>query len=182
MRSPRLLPTTGISNRREFLKKSLAGTLLLASAAFLARCSRRQETSRPAGLLILNGEEFKTLAAFSAAVLPGLGPSVPPVTAVPHRIDREISQWTPKNQSQVKSLLALIENGTRYFFFSWRPFSELALRERQDYLHEWENSRLAFRRQAFQALRMMAFFYFYSQDETWKAIGYDGPWVKPLSH
>ncbi len=170
------------SDRREFLKKSLAGTILLGSAAFLTECRRRaapaSESPRPAGLAVLDAAQFRTLTAFSQAILPGPAPD-PAVAAVPHRIDQEIGFWSAKNQGQIQSLLALIEHGTRYFVFSWRSFSALSIAERQAYLRGWESSWFGFRRQAFQALRMMVFFYYYSQDGTWKSIGYDGPWEKP---
>lgn len=165
------------STRRDFLKKSLLGTLALGSAGFLAQCKRRVTmTLRPEGVLVFDTQQFKTLAAFCQSVLPGSETQA--ARAVPYRIDAEVSHWSPKDQAQVKSLLALIENGPRYFFFNWRPFIRLAPNERQEYLRGWESSRFGFRRQAFQALRMLAQFYFYSQDETWKAIGYDGPWIK----
>ncbi len=166
------------SNRRDFLKKSMTGTLLLGSAGFLARCTGRQaEGPRPAGFRVFNAQEVSTLTAFCQAVLPG--PSEP-AQAVPLRIDLEVSQWRAKDRSEVRSLLVVIEHGTRYVFFSWRTFSELALEKRRDYLHGWETSHLDFRRQAFQVLRMMALFFFYSQDATWKAIGYDGPWIRTM--
>ena len=183
-RHKRSMPTAetpflnAVCDRRDFLKKSLLGSLLLGSASLLANCKRRVVVAaRPEGISILNITEFKTLTALCQAVLPE--PESPAGQAVPYRIDREISFWQEKNQAQVKSLLALVEQGTRYFFYSWHSFGELPKNARQDYLHGWESSRFNFRRQAFQALRMMTFFFFYSQDATWKAIGYDGPWVKP---
>lgn len=170
-----------VFQRRDFLKKSLLGSLLLGSAGLLANCRRRvAEAPRPEGVSIFNVTEFRTLSKFCQAVLPDA--QSPAGQAVPYRIDREISYWQGKNRAQVKSLLALIEQGTKYFFYSWHSFSELPTQEQQDYLHGWESSRFNFRRQAFQALRMMAFFFFYSQDATWKAIGYDGPWIGKLNH
>jgi hypothetical protein len=166
-----------VFDRRDFLKKSLLGSLLFGSAGFVASCKQRAAVEvRPEGVLILNVAEFRTLTKFCRAVLPEA--DSPASQAVPYRIDREISYWQEKNQAQVKSLLALIEQGTKYFFYSWHSFRELPTPRQQDYLHGWESSRFGFRRQAFQALRMMAFFYFYAQDATWKTIGYDGPWVK----
>ena len=127
--------------------------------------------------MFLTSRELSTVAAFSEAVLPG-GDKTGAPESVPFRIDREVCQWSLRNQSQVRSLLALLENGTRYFLFSWWPFSDLSLDERRRYLLEWQNSTIDLRRQAYQVLRMMVFFYYYSQDTTWKAVGYDGPWIK----
>jgi hypothetical protein len=163
-------------NRREFLKTSLAGGVVLGAAGFVAQCTR-QEIARPQDLVFLNAREFSTLAAFARAVLPSAAPEA--VNLTPYRVDREVARWSPKSQAQVRQVLALVENGTRYFLFSWRPFSGLSMRARQEYLRGWETSSLSFRRTAFQALRMLAFFYYYSQDSAWHSIGYDGPWVKP---
>jgi hypothetical protein len=181
MQPPDSFLTIAASTRRDFLKKSLLGTLALGSAGFLAQCKRRVTmTPRPEGALVFDAPQFKTLTGFCQGVLPASETQA--ARAVPYRIDAEVSHWSPKDQAQVKSLLVLIENGPRYFFFNWRPFVRLAPSERQEYLRGWESSRFGFRRQAFQALRMLAQFYFYSQDETWKAISYDGPWVKASSH
>lgn len=162
-------------NRREFLKTSLAGSVVLGAAGFVAQCTR-QETTRPRDLIFLNAREFSTLAAFARGVLPTGAPDA--VNATPYRIDRELVHWSARGQGQARQLLALMENGTRYFLFSWQAFTKLSARELEDYLHGWETSSLDFRRTAFQALRTLAFFYYYSQDSTWKSIGYDGPWVK----
>lgn len=168
-------------DRRDFLKKSLLGSLLFGSAGFVANCKQRAAVEvRPEGVLVLNVAEFRTLTQFCRAVLPEA--DSPASQAVPYRIDREISYWQEQNRAQVKSLLALIEQGTRYFFYSWYSFRELPTQSQQDYLHGWESSRFSFRRQAFQALRMMALFFYYAQDATWKTIGYDGPWVEKVNH
>lgn len=164
------------SSRREFLKTSLAGGAILSAAGFLAQCTSPETPGRP-DLVFLNAREFETLTAFARAILPALVPGA--VDATPYRIDREVARWNARSQSQVKQVLALVENGTRYFLFSIRPFRELATRDAQDYLRAWETSRFDFRRTAYQALRMLTLFYYYSQDAAWPSIGYDGPWVKP---
>ncbi len=168
------------ANRRDFLKHSLTGTVLLGSAGFLSRCTGGRTGPAP-GLMFFSSRELKTLTAFSQAVLP-IAETSSAVQSVPSRIDREVSQWSARNQSQARSLLALVENGTRYFFFGWWPFSDLSVEERRRYLLEWESSTIDLRRQAYQALRMMAFFYYYSQDATWLAIDYDGPWIESSGH
>jgi len=182
MRLPESHFRSASGTRRDFLKKSLAGTVLLSSAGFLAQCQRRRGAAqRPEGASVFAVEEFSTLAAFCQAILPGPETSTA-VQKVPYRIDQEVRHWEAKNQAEVKSLLALIENGTRYFFFSWDRFKALSLEDRRRYLRGWETSRFDFRRQALAALRMLAVFYYYAQDETWSAIGYDGPWIKASGH
>jgi len=164
-------------SRRAFLTRSLSGGVLLGSAALLARCSQRRVPLLITDQLALNNREFGTLKAFAGAVLPPPETSAP-VIATSLRVDLEVSRWRAKNQKQVKQLLSLIEDGTRYFLFSWRAFSDLSLAERRSYLRGWESSRFDFRREAYQALRMLVFFFYYSQDATWRSIGYNGPWLK----
>jgi hypothetical protein len=155
--------------------------MLAGWALPLAACrggpGQSSEAAKPEGAVVLNAAELRTLRAFCQTVLPGPAASRP-VEAVPLRMDSEISFWAVKPRGEFRSLLGLLENGTRYFLFSWRLFSDLSEADRRAYLEGWESSWLDFRRQGFQILRLMAFFYFYSQDETWKSIGYDGPWVK----
>jgi hypothetical protein len=184
LEQPYVGPPAAGSGRREFLRKTLAGAVVLGSAAFLARCTA-DEPGPADGMLVLSARELKTLQNFCQAVLPAspaagapTDSSADPVLATPYRIDREISQWTPKNRAQMRSVLALVEDGTRYFLFSWRRFGELSAQERRAYLHGWARSEFRLRRTSYQALRMMCLFYYYSQDSTWKAIGYDGPWIK----
>ena len=168
------------ASRRDFLKRSLTGTVLLGSAGFLSLCTGGRPGPAP-GLAFFGVQELNALTAFTETVLPAAD-TTGAAQSVPFRIDREVSHWSARNQSQVRSLLALVENGTRYFFFSWWPFSDLPLDKRRRYLLEWENSTIDLRRQAYQALRMLVFFYYYSQEVTWKAIGYDGPWIESSGH
>ncbi len=167
------------ANRRDFLKRTLTGAVSLGAAGLLSRCTGGQTGPAPA-LTFFNPQELRTMTALSQAVLPGRGTDAA-VQTVPAGIDREVRHWSARNQSQLRSLLALMEDGTRYFFFSWQPFSKLPLEARRRYLLEWQNSTIDLRREAYQALRMMAFFYYYAQDSTWRGIGYDGPWLKPAT-
>ena len=49
--------------------------------------------------------------------------------------------------------------------------------QRDDSLRAWMTSRLGLRRQAFYALRNLAFLGWWSQQETWALVGYAGPLV-----
>ena len=50
--------------------------------------------------------------------------------------------------------------------------------ERDASLRAWRDSRLALRRQGFEALRNLAMLGWYSQDESWPAVGYAGPLLR----
>ncbi|MDX1601046.1 MAG: FAD-dependent oxidoreductase [Anaerolineales bacterium] len=61
----------------------------------------------------------------------------------------------------------------------WVKFSEAPLATRTEILRSWSESRLALRRQAFQGLKRLALFLFYTLEPgngpnpTWEAIGYE---------
>ena len=56
-------------------------------------------------------------------------------------------------------------------------FTHLNDAAQREALAGWAGSRLALRRLAFLALRNLAFVGYWSQDETWSAIGYAGPLI-----
>ncbi len=61
--------------------------------------------------------------------------------------------------------------------FDWTPsrFTRLTPTGQDASLRGWMTSRLALRRQGFQALRNLAFLGYYAQPSTWPSIGYAGP-------
>ncbi len=48
-----------------------------------------------------------------------------------------------------------------------------------DVLERWSTSRLEIRRQGFQALKGLCMMGYYQQDQTWPALGYEGPLAPP---
>ncbi len=56
-------------------------------------------------------------------------------------------------------------------------FSRLDLGERAAVVQAWQGSRLGVRRQVAASLRQAARFIHFSDEATWAAIGYDGPWL-----
>ncbi len=94
---------------------------------------------------------------------------------VPARIDRELAFHGAKLRDDLTAALQLVEwwplvtRGTR--------FTRLDAAAQDDLLADMAGSRLAERRTAFQALKFVTVFFYYTQEPTWAAIGYDGPWV-----
>jgi hypothetical protein len=72
-------------------------------------------------------------------------------------------------------LLRAVEFGP--ILFDWTPsrFTRLDAKGQDAALRGWMTSRLALRRQGFQALRNLAFLGYYTQPATWPGIGYAGP-------
>ena len=72
-------------------------------------------------------------------------------------------------------LLRAVEFGP--ILFDWTPsrFTHLDADRQDASLRGWMTSRLALRRQGFQALRNLAFLGYYAQPAAWPGIGYAGP-------
>jgi len=63
----------------------------------------------------------------------------------------------------------------------FRRFSALDAEARDASLRGWMTSRFAVRRTAFLALRNLSLLGWWSQEETWPLIGYQGPLLAPAS-
>jgi hypothetical protein len=62
--------------------------------------------------------------------------------------------------------------------FTWKRFTEMSDAEKDASLAAWMTSRIGLRRQAFYALRNLAFLGFWSQEESWPLAGYAGPLLR----
>ena len=80
-------------------------------------------------------------------------------------------------QSQLRWLLTIFQWGPPLFRRELRTFTGMSAAARDEYIRDWESSRLAARQLAFRALKNLSMLGYYSQDATWKAIHYDGPWA-----
>ncbi len=120
--------------------------------------------------------EYVVLRSVADRLVPAAG-SQPGALAlgVPARIDRELSFHGPKLREDLTAALRLVE---------WWPlaaqgsrFTRLGAAAQDGVLEAMARSRLAARRTAFQGLKFVTVFFTYTQEPTWPAIGYDGPWV-----
>ena len=90
-------------------------------------------------------------------------------------IDRICGGLDASVTSALPWLLRAVELGP--ILFDWTPsrFTRLDADGQDAALRGWMTSRLALRRQGFQALRNLAFLGYYTQPATWPGIGYAGP-------
>ena len=176
--SPLLDPRHPLS-RRGFLVRSAGAGAILASGGLLAcgddgYTSLLREDDLPR---VLAPREFAILRALSQRILPADGQSPgADELGVPTRIDRELSFHGDRLQSDIRDALLLVE---------WSPlltrlarFTSLSDAGRDAELRAMTTSRLGWRRSAFQGLKFLVMFFHYTQDASWPAIGYDGPWVQ----
>jgi len=163
--------------RRRFL--IAGGAVTGALAAGSALLMRGGGDAHYAGLVpgaqprVLSLKELAVLAAFCDRALGDEEPGAR-TTRVAERIDKELSFHTPTMQSDVKSALLLLEHGGVLHLSSTR-FTRLSAAEQDAYLTRMGIDGNALERQVFSNLKLLAVFFHYCDERTWKGIHYEGP-------
>jgi hypothetical protein len=172
-----------VISRRRFLKRTIGGALLLGGAYVVGRQIGRYSVEEAVArrLEVLSPKEYLVLAAVARRICASDGgtPAMPTSddTGVALFVDGYLARLEPHLRSDVKALLQLVEHGG---FFRLRAlrFTRMSSEEQDAMLADWETSRLAVRRQGFQALKTMCLLGYWRDDRTWAALGYTGPMVK----
>jgi hypothetical protein len=92
-------------------------------------------------------------------------------------VDRALRQLPPEVPAQLSWVLLTFEYGPPLFAGIPATYSGLTPEQQDAYIGSWAESRFRTGRIAFQALKNLAMLGYYSQDATWDAIHYGGPWV-----
>ena len=169
MRAPVLPPVD--PDRREFLKTSLAGSLVLVAAAVLpAGCAREEEA--PRGLLVFTPGEYLTMQAVAARLIPrgGIFPAGAVDAGVARRVDRILVHLEADTQRRISRALRVFEYAP-LFSGLLRPFRRLSPAEQDRLLHAWHSSRRVFRAQVFDAFKWLAMMAFYNSHAGHDALG-----------
>jgi hypothetical protein len=165
--------------RRDFLRTSVSGAVILGIAPlFVSGC---------AGYAKREGAAFKVLDDKAAAIVDAIADAMidpdasdmprPSALGVAQRVDAMLAGLHPAVQKETVLLFNVVEHATFPFGGYTRRFTKLDAAEQRAYIASWADSSLDFRRMAFTALKMFIFLNYYSYDETWTALKYDGPWV-----
>ena len=93
-------------------------------------------------------------------------------TDVDDVLARYFARLHPLGPAGLRLLLLAIEYGA-VVFEGTRPFSRLDPAAREHALAAWETSRLGFRRQILESLKLLGLMHFYERPEVWPGIGYD---------
>lgn len=88
------------------------------------------------------------------------------------------AQLHPLGTLGLTAMLYAIEWGPYVFGPQRRRFSELRPTERDTYLVGWEHSRLAFRRQLLNGLKLAIMLHFYDAPDVCTQVGYDGGYLR----
>ena len=163
------------TTRRGFLR--LAG----ASAAFASLAQIRAlpvaAAATAGGPRFFDDDETAILTRIAERVCDTGDPDAPPLaeTGTVASIDAFCRALDPSLSGDLPLALRLFEWGPFLFDWTFVRFTGMGEAERDASLRAWMTSRLAIRRQAFLALRNLCLLGFYSQPETWRRIGYEGP-------
>ncbi|MDP3938447.1 MAG: gluconate 2-dehydrogenase subunit 3 family protein [Deltaproteobacteria bacterium] len=165
-------------NRRNFLKGTLAGSILLAGSGLLpAGCARYEAPG--AELKVFSEKEYAVMKAAADALVGHGGEGAPSATeaGVAAQFDAQLAFAPEEVRTQVKQMLQIFEHGTQVFFFSIKRFTELSPEQQDSYIETWMESGIAFRKTVFTAMRRISFAIYYATPAVWSSIDYDGPWI-----
>jgi hypothetical protein len=179
------LPSAGRGlavDRRGFLR--LSGSAGLAALAGL-----RALPAAAAGPALAGAEGFfsererEILRAVVERMVETGDPAAPALadTRALEVIDSACAALPPEVTGPLPLALWLFEWWPFLFELRFRRFSALDADARDASLRGWMTSRFAVRRTAFLALRNLALLGFWSQEETWPLIGYQGPLLPPAA-
>jgi len=183
--------------KRKSIKWGLLGGLVLSSAGIMTHLANQGSRFLAGSALQNFGEQGNTLEetyqnfnAFEAHVLQNLARAFafpdkgdmpdPADTRFLILLDDFLNHISHRDRRDLKALILVLEYGPTIFDF-WKfktkSFTELTLDEQRIYLRGWANSPLSFRRMAIQVAKSMVMLSYWSIDDVYKSIEYDGPWV-----
>ncbi len=93
-------------------------------------------------------------------------------------IDALCASLDPGATAPLPSLLRLVEWGPLLFEHRMARFTQLDAAAQDVALDGWMRSRVTLRRMGFYALRNLSLLGYWSQDETWPLIAYQGPLLR----
>jgi hypothetical protein len=162
------------TTRRGFLR--LAGTSASLAALSQLRALPAAAVAAPGGRFFAPADT-EVLTQVVERLVASDDPGAPSVreTRTMATIDRVCGHLDASVTDPLPWLLRAVEFGP--IVFDWTPsrFTRLDADGQDAALRGWMTSRLALRRQAFQALRNLAFLGYYTQPAAWSGIGYAGP-------
>jgi D-cysteine desulfhydrase len=166
-----------VISRRRFLRNTLLGGALLGTAGIVGRhlSGYHLDDATAHKLRALSPKEYLILDAVVRRMLAADAADAPPPDGAALFVDSYLTRIDEGNRSDVRALLQLVEHGSGPFRFGLTRFTHMTPDEQDATLRDWESSRLALRRQGFQALKSMAMLGYWRLDATWPLIGYTGP-------
>ncbi len=173
-----------ISSRRQFLKTSLIGTLLLTSSGWITGClSSSQKTT-----LLVAEKEFQFLTAANQTLLQAICPTIldgelpcgkkrrDAMTSLLAEIDMFLSSLPLLLQEEIRQLFDLLNLSTGRILVArvWSRWETATIEEVESFLNHWRTSSLALLRDSHFTLQTLTIAAWYNNLFSWKSIGYPG--------
>jgi len=165
-------------SRRRFLKDTLFGVAILASAKLLpsSLLVAQKQAGQSAALLFFSDAEYRIVNAAAARFIGTAADRLVDNNSIDVglRADRFLSTADDEIKEQFHLLLSVFNSAIFAFLFDFRFSSFVGMSgEHQDsYLEDWMTSHLGFRRTAFQALKRLSMSMYYTDSRSWDALGY----------
>jgi len=131
------------------------------------------------GLRVLGPRAARTFSAIAERITFSGDPAVPRFgdTGALRTVDAALLQLPADVPQQFSIALTLFDYGPPLFVGKPATFAGLAPVWQDLYLQAWSESRFQTCRLTFEAFKNLSMLGYYSQDATWGAIHYQGPWV-----
>jgi hypothetical protein len=165
-------------SRRRLLKVGIASAALLGAGGGLLSWLGRGYRLLPGEAAIgLSVKELCVARAAVEALLPG-GDGLPSGVelGIHQRMDEAAWAADEPTRGDLRAALQLVEHAP-VLVGRFGKLSALAPAERLAALEAMTRHSIDLVTQAALAVRQLAFMLYYSRDETWEAIGYEGPWI-----
>ena len=166
------------TSRRGFLRLAGSATALAALARIPAvPAAARAAAREPNGGRFFDPDATRVLTAVVERMVHDGDPAAPALagTRAIATIDALCGALDPALTEPLPLLLRLVEWGPPLFDLRFSRFTRLDAEGRDAALRGWMTSRFGVRRMGFGALRNLSMLGWYSQEESWPAIGYAGP-------
>jgi len=175
VRTRRLLPPL---SRRSFLRYTAVTTGLLTLSRLRLVSAQASPAARP-GLQVLSAYQADVFTAITERMVYAGHDGRPAVrdTGAIETIDQALLQLDRSVQTQLRWLLIAFQWGPPLLLLKMKSFTAMSADEQDTYIRGWATSASDIRKLAFHALKNLAMLGYYSQDATWPAIHYSGPWV-----
>ena len=164
-------------SRRGFLVLAGSGAALVALARLGPGALSRDRAGGAPGARFFSEDERETFTQVVERLVDTGEPDAPALreTGAMDTLAALCAGLAPELVGPLPALMRLVEWGPLLFDFTFTRFSRMSAAQRDASLEDWRTSRFGLRRQAFAALRNLAFLAWWSQEETWPLIGYAGP-------
>jgi hypothetical protein len=172
--------------RRSFLRTGLVGAVVLAAGGtgFLATRRTRALVDLQGPLSVFTPAEATVLMAVAERMVPAHeGFPRPSRLNLAARMDRVAAMADPATQADLRRLVRLFESALFGFLFGADAelFTEASPARQDERLASWAKSRFELRRTGFAALKRLVYASYYGSPETYAAVGYPGPPLRPAA-